>query len=651
MNVDEATEELDLEEVFWRLWAYKFLFVGIIFICVSYSVYFIGKAERIYSSSSIFIPKSGNASNDIASMAISSFGGLGKLSGMSFGTSTAEELIETFTGREFVLEVAADLNLKNDTFFNNYDPKNSKPLWKEKVKSLINWKSSPVDQKTMSDWNVLDNFAKNVEMTPTQGGAIKVTVQHRNAERAAEISNYIVTKALKDLKSEENKKNKERLDYLSENLATALINYEAAGEKLKRYMLENSTTATASFQAGSILMDQLRKKQDVAKNQLSTLNVLITYAKQRSPTFEDYELLRKTYPLLDNFGFRRILGISEIISAWSWPSLETLIAVRNSIQDRKNTLGVEILKLEGESKRYATSAEELLKLKREVKISESVYKVLIEQVKSQSLAAGFTPNTSKIISSAVAAVTASRPQKTILLATALVLGFIASCFLALVLSWKKGAVYSRGALIRAINPKFNHKVNSLSRYRSSNLAGIQEKLIKKPAPWIKQVLLEHAANQVMPSAVVIDTTNSDNASMIGRLLGASAAELQLSVAYFDFSKTSGNKNSKQDNHFPETNTYLEAAESIKGCTEFNYKGGKNNLDWIFSKSFQENIDMLTKQYDIVVMSVKLVDLSILISSGKISKNNFIIHASKGKTKYSGIRLLNNQGNIVSAILS
>ena len=75
--------------------------------------------------------------------------------------------------------------------------------------------------------------------------------------------------------------------------------------------------------------------------------------------------------------------------AQDWPEIETIEAVRATLTDRINRLNVEINNIEEDAKIYATSAEDLAKFTRDAKIAEATYTVLIEQVKSQSLVAGF----------------------------------------------------------------------------------------------------------------------------------------------------------------------------------------------------------------------------------------------------------------------
>lgn len=650
---EEVNDELNLAEIFFRLWAYKFLFVAITFIFISCAVYYIINAPKLYISSSIFIPERQNTSNDLASSFLSRVSGIAQLTGRTGPSNSVDALIERFTGREFILEVAGELRLSDDRFFNgySYDPKFKEPIWKAKLKSLINWKSSPSNPAIIAKWNVLQNFKKYITMKETEAGAIQISVVHLNAERAAEIANFITKKIVSVLRSEKIQSAEERLDYLSERIADSLITLENAGDKLKQFTLSNNPAALASFYTGSIMLDNLRTQREENQKQIETIDVLLSKARRSSPTFQDYAVLRNKYPLLDQSDFRRNLGISESVSAWSWPSVETLTRVQNSLRDRADSLDTEIRKNESEAKKYAISAEEQTKLTRELKIAGSVYTVLIEQVKSQSLVAGFIPDSSQVISAADAAIAESKPKKALILAIAAAAGFLVSTVLALILSWKKGVFYSRGELLKALNPKFYHEIRSVKYYSASSLQEVQSLLIQRPVPWLKQLFLETSSNQGPASIIVADTTNFDNAAVIARLLTVCAHEFDRSVAYLDLSKTPQFHAQKQDTLVSETATDIKAAEIFAGCTEYNYQSGKQNVDWLLSKSFQETLDFLNTKYHTIIFSANLDVLGLLQASGKLHESKLVIHASKGKSTFENIHKLNKQGNIEVALLS
>ncbi len=63
MNQEAANDEINLAEIFSKLWAYKFLFIPIIFICVACTTFYISNAEKLYTSKSTFIPHKNNQDN------------------------------------------------------------------------------------------------------------------------------------------------------------------------------------------------------------------------------------------------------------------------------------------------------------------------------------------------------------------------------------------------------------------------------------------------------------------------------------------------------------------------------------------------------------------------------------------------------------
>ena len=59
-----------------------------------------------------------------------------------------------------------------------------------------------------------------------------------------------------------------------------------------------------------------------------------------------YESLRIRTPLVDDIDFRRIMGMSETISAWNWPTLDTIESVSETLSDRISRLDVAIANIE-----------------------------------------------------------------------------------------------------------------------------------------------------------------------------------------------------------------------------------------------------------------------------------------------------------------
>ena len=120
-----------------------------------------------------------------------------------------------------------------------------------------------------------------------------------------------------------------------------------------------------------------------------------------------------------------------------------------TLRDRINRLEVEINELEQYAKIYASNAEDLAKLTRDAKIAEATYTVLIEQVKSQSLAAGFKPDTFKVFEYATPPLEPSSPNRNFIIFIGATLGFVIGCATAILNSLRRGVYYTESSLILA----------------------------------------------------------------------------------------------------------------------------------------------------------------------------------------------------------
>ena len=119
MNREEDNKKINIMEIWCKLWAYKFMFVAIIFIFVCSAVFYINNTSKLYTATSIFIPEKKSTSNDLISSVTSQAGGLRQLAGIANPLGETEALIERFEGREFVLKVVDELKLADDKFFNS----------------------------------------------------------------------------------------------------------------------------------------------------------------------------------------------------------------------------------------------------------------------------------------------------------------------------------------------------------------------------------------------------------------------------------------------------------------------------------------------------------------------------------------------------
>lgn len=643
----DASDEIDLKELFFSIWAYKGLIAIITGAFILSAGYYSLTADKLYSASSTFVLESPDRNGGLLSSLGGDLGALAALSGVSGGAgNSGAALIERTTSREFVLEVADELKLRDDIFFNAYDPTANDPLWKSTIKSILGMKKKDSNPVKIADWNVIQSYNEFVRIEATKSGSIQVSVEHENPERATEIANHIVDKIIAMTKIENIEAIDERLGYLSGKLADASENLEGAQSALKEYSLSNSTQAIESFAAGSVLLDDMRAQRDRSLEQLSAIVAIKDSLSSRAPTQQDYFRLRETYPLLDQSAFRRMLGLSEVISAWTWPSLSGVIQVENSIRDRIASLGGEIAKLESDALRYATSSEELARLTRELKVAEATYTVLLEQVRSQSLVAGYTQDNSKIIEIADVPIGPSKPKRSLIIALGLVLGVFFSSAVALVLSSRKAVYNSTSSLLAAAGARAVHKIESIRSFRNKDLKEIAEFLSKVPVKWARQVTLECDGIANRDPVILVDISGANSADTTGRIIAATAGQLDRNVALIDLSRFSQASDKDLE---PAIDGTLATLTESGAAREYVYLAGNQNVDILFSKSLKHILGNLSQKHERILLCVNSDVLDTVLSSTAIQDPNYIAILGKGKTRAATLQDLRSRGNIEVAL--
>ena len=632
-SADSEVSEIDIKTLVQCIWYYKFI-VGLIMVsAVCLSIIYISRAEKVYSATSSFLLEQDELSRGLSGLA-GQIGGLSQLAGLSTGAnSQTAELIERISAREFILQLADDLNLREDKFFNSYNPNAKQPLWKLTIKRLIGWESKPVDPARVADWNVVQSSKENILIESSLAGLILVTVNHEDPQRAAEIANHIVKKTVNLVQKEKIESANIRLTYLSELVADSLQKMEDAEKKLKDFTLSNSAQAVSSLVTGSVLLANLRTQRDQSILQLRAINALKSVYEKGEPDQSDYLRLRKSFPIFDQANFRRILGISEIVSAWTWPKQESVFQVEQSIQDRVASLESEILDSEKDASKFAESAQKYATVQRELKIAESTYKVLLTQVKSQAVIANFTPNGSKIAALAVPPIGATKPKKLLIVASAAVLGFLLGTAVALLMNVRKGVFSSIQSLSSILNPDSLHKLSSLRWINRKSLSEIKTSTQKHLLKWPEQVLLEGINPSKTSVMFVIDTTIPNRAPSIARIIGTSASEIESKTAVLQLSDTAPRLTtvSPKIDH-----PNLVITDKIEGCTEYSYNFGSGDNKLIHPKYLHDILIYLINNYNIIVVSTDITTMRSINFLNFNEEVNIIACIAKRKTKISTI---------------
>ena len=586
-NSNLEDDEIDLGELFAALWSHKILITLFTGLSIFLAGYYAITAEKKYAAKSIFqIEQSDSSSGFNLSGELGALASLAGFAGTQ-ASSITDVLLERATGREFIIDMKAKFSIDRDLYFNTYDPDYEDPLWKATIKKIIGWQSTELEKNAIIENNVLKNYRDNVDFTLTDGGAIEISVTHIDPEKASYYANSFMEEIRKLVEEESSASQELRLNYLSETLADALQDMEKAQENLKNYALENSAMAQENFISDSVKLDQIRMEQRKVKEISDLLSIIENFIKSGNLDDNSYEALRSSHPLVDDIDFRRILGMSETISAWSWPDIDTIDAVSATLNDRIKRLDVDISNIEENAQIYASSADDLAKYTRDAKIAEATYTVLIEQVKSQSLAAGFQPDTFKVFEYATPPLSPSSPKRNLLLALGAVLGLFIGCAISLINSLRKGVYYTRSALLSNANAYLALRSKPIRRLSRKSIPDIKVQLSKRQITVLNEADLKLAGKKFV---YIMNSGGQMTAPNVARLLAIQSAQSGRNVILCDTTGQSEKDIGK--------NTADGSAFPIQKITDnLNMITGANGSSFFTAKTFNTTIKDLAKGFD------------------------------------------------------
>ena len=540
-NSYEKDDEIDLSELFTILWCHKVWITLVTSLFIFFSGYYALTTTKQYSATAIFEIEQNKSNNLNIS---GEFGALASLAGLSgVSRSNIEVLMERMMEREFIRRASQTLALNVDPLFQTYNPNAVDPIWKATIKKLIGWEQSKKSEKYIIESKIQSNYLKYVQVSQTPGGAIKLSVIHEDPKLAAKYANQIMELVRQTVATEEEKSKEIRLSYLAETLADALRDMEIAQQSIKNYTLENSAAAQENFIVGSLQLDALRLERSEAEKFLSALKTLQELVELGDLDVSAYEALRVRTPLVDDLDFRRVMGMSETISAWSWPTLDTIKSVSETLSDRISRLDIDIANIEDSALSYAASAEDQANLLRDAKIAEATFTVLTEQVKSQTLVAGFKPETFTVFAYATPPISPSSPKRNLILALGAVLGIFVGSAFSLIDGMRRGVFYTQSSILSAAQAAVSLEANSLRRL--TRLSG--SKLLNALKQRHIAILDETQVN--IADRPIVYVTNSDgrpSASQLGRLMATQSFRSGRDVLLFDLSS----QPSKDDDRKP-----------------------------------------------------------------------------------------------------
>ncbi|MDC0146042.1 hypothetical protein OAH94_01685 [Amylibacter sp.] len=618
--------EINLRELFMTLWAYKLHIISTCILGFVISVYHSQNMVKEYTSTAIFKLDKGTSAG--FSFSKGKIDNLASLAGIGGNINTSALPMDQLSGRIFIEKLDVKLNFQADPFFNTYNPKSVEPIWKSIIKRAIGWQKSPINTQEAIWQGIVNTYSQNVKLGETKNGSATITVTHVNQLRAAEIANIVLDTIISTDQISKKTRQKEQLSYLSKTLAKALSELEVSQSNLKKFAMENSALPLESFSAGSIELDILREQLNQTSDLHEAVAALLFMIQNKTTNQTDYLSLRQKFPIIDQVEFRRVMGQNEIISSWSWPEINSVNAIFDTLSERKNRLQSKLNASQIDAERSGLALEAYAKLEREAKIAEATYTVLIEQVKAQSMLAGYQPDTTEVFEYASPSIYSSSTKRIHILLLGAISGLFVGIALSIFLSLFRDVYYSRKSLKTGAQTHLTFSIRTLLALRNKNLKDIRTMLVKKPRLILRDMAVEihkSSSNQVVVTSSRSRLSSYDTARALASYMQSDTTK----VAVINFSSTTKKLNVDYERLSVEP---FVVAECVDYVSDLRLDGDLTAMELLAQKGFRESIQLLNSTFDLVFLSADNDDAMSLLSALEGLKAFHITLARTKKTK-------------------
>ena len=617
-------DEIDLKDIFSKLWAYKLFIISICILSVMFGGYYALNADKEFTSRAIFKLDEGNSNNLSLSGDI---GALAKFAGIGGAGRNQVLPKDQVMGRIFIENLDEKLNFQTDPYFNTYNPNMIEPIWKSLIKRAIGWKKSHTNDQEAMWQGIVTKYSKSIELDETREGSIIIKVTHAKPQRAAEIANVIMDKIILSQKDKNNSAQDKMLSYMSNTLAKALSDLEVSQSNLKEFSLRNSALPLENFAAESFELDALREQLSRTSELHEAVAALSVILQNKTTDHKNYLLLRQKFPIVDQVEFRRILGQNEIISSWSWPELNSVDTIFDTLSERKNRLQSQVNLSKKDAERSGLVLETYGKLKREAKISEATYTVLVEQVKVQSTAAGYRPEKTEVYEYASASISPSKPKRIRILLTSAILGLLFGSALSLFFAFCRGVYYSKASLKVGAQARITASIKEILPLRNKSLKEVNKMLVKKPIRALRDIAVEmHKSNTTQ--VVVTSSRAKLSGNDVARAIASYVQLESIKIAVINFS--SKGKTLDIDEERLSVGPFV-VTESLGNLSILGPNNDLASIELLGQKDFIKNMHALSSTFDLLFLCA---DNDNAISLLRNLQGQKIFHIISARTKYT-----------------
>lgn len=596
----ENNDEINFYELLSIIWVHKLIVLFFVVISIFFSGIYALNTDKTYTASAIFKLRSIDDKRN--SPFTEDLGALAGLMGDMPSASSETLILERINGRIFIEALDKDLDFKSDRFYNSYDPKAIDPLWKATIKKLLNYSNDDLDKQEIAWRSILVKYRKSTRIELTDAGSLVVEVNHANPERASEVANKIMNTIINDQDKKFELGQSEKLSYLSSSLAESLFDLEKSQSKLKDFALENTTMPIEGFSAASLGLEIAKETFLETQELFFAVEDIVKIYKQNKKNQLSYINLKKDHPIIDDVKFRRIFGQNEIVSDWSWPSLEMVNIVFKTLYDRMARLEIEVANAEENANQLAETVATFTQLQRENSIAEASYTVMLEQVKANSMLTGFssTNTKSEIYQYAATPISPSSPNRNLILIMGALLGGILGMIIALIVNKWRDVFYSNVSLLTAHKISYFLRTRTLRKLSNKTFSQINIKYKSASFAILRDLKLEikHSNKKV----VLISGIGSKlRAKKLSRLLAFSLQSEGSKVAYIDFSRIV--KNQDLDNDLKTySNKNFNIIEKYENLTILTPSIYHNSIDFITKNKSKNILQNLISDFDTLILS-------------------------------------------------
>ena len=239
--------------------------------------------------------------------------------------------------------------------------------------------------------------------------------------------------------------------------------------------------------------------------------------------------------------------------------------------------------------------------------------MLIEQVKSQALIAGFKPETFKTYTYATPPLSPSAPKTNVILSIAFLLGMLLGLILAFLNALRHGVFYSRSTLINSAQPIHSLKLKKLRRISRRPISEISERIANFRYPELDEATIGLSKHDIV---FVVNAGSRISAVGMSSLLATHSASTGKQVALIDMTQD-------RKGGGPTKNFDMKFKDSEFGVSTLNIIDDLHKTSFFTSKALGERIQELLSKFDQIFICIKDEEV---LSLSKIYSRHSVLKA-------------------------